>query len=55
MGQVFITTSYNRRKSSLETLIAGKSKVKEILKEQSDSINAIDNRFLFGEYFENKF
>ena len=55
MGQVLNTASYYKRKNILEALTAGKSKVKVILKEQSDSINADDNQFLFGEHFENEF
>lgn len=43
MGQVLNTASYYRRKNILEALTACKSKVKVILKEQSDSINADDN------------
>ena len=52
IGQVN-TTPYYRRKNILEKLIDGKSNVKETLKEQSDSMNAIDYQFLFGEHFEN--
>ena len=29
--------------------------MKKILKEQSDSMNTVDNQFLFGEHFENGF
>ena len=42
IGQVFSTTSYYKKKNVLETLIDGKSKVKEILKKQSNSMNATD-------------
>ena len=54
-GQVFNTTSYIRRKSVFETLIDGKPKVKEILREQSECINDANNQFLFVEYFKNEF
>ena len=55
LGKAFITTSYFRRKNVFEILIDGKSKVKEILREQSDSLNDASNQFLFGEHFENEF
>ena len=54
-GQVFNTTSYCRRKNVFETLIDGKPKVKEILREQSECINDANNQFLFVEYFKNEF
>ena len=55
LGQAFNTTSYFRRENFLETLIDDKSKVKEILREQSDCLNDPSSQFLFGEHFENEF
>ena len=55
LGQAFNSTSYFRRKNILETLIDGKTKVKEILRDQSDLMNDPNNRYLFGEHFENEF
>lgn len=42
---------------SLNILIDAKSKVREILKDQSDNLSDFSNcyLFLFGEYFENHF
>ena len=53
--QAFNSTSYHRRKSILETLIDGKTKVRDILKEQSQLLNNADNKFLFGPHFESEF
>ena len=39
----------------LDTLVEGKSKFKEILKEQYDSLNEFLNQCLFGSYFEYEF
>ena len=39
----------------LDILVEGKSKFKEILKEQYDSLNEFLNQCLFGSYFENEF
>ena len=39
----------------LDILVEGKSKFKEILKEQYDSLNEFLNQCLFGSYFENDF
>ena len=39
----------------LDTLVEGKSKFKEILKEQYDSLNEFLDLCLFGSYFENEF
>lgn len=39
----------------LDTLVEGKSKFKEILKEQYDSLNEFLDQCLFGSYFENEF
>ena len=55
LAQACNGTSYFRRKNILGTLINGKSKVKEILKEQSDSLNDFSNQYVFGSYFENEF
>ena len=55
LTQVFNATSYLRRKSIIDTLIDDKLKVKETLKEQSDSLNNFSNQFLFHSYFENEF
>ena len=53
--QAFNSTSYHRRKSILETLIDGKTKVRDILKEQSQLLNNVDNKYLFGPHFESEF
>ena len=53
--QVFNSTLYHRKKSILETLIDRKTKVREILKELSDSLNHIDNNYLFASHFELEF
>ena len=45
--QVFNTTLHFRRKNVHETLIDGKSKVNDILREQSDCLNDASNQFLF--------
>ena len=55
LAQAFNATSYFRRKSILDTLFNVKSKVKEILKEQSDLLNDFSNQCLFGSCSENEF
>ena len=52
---VFSTTSYFRRTNILKSLIDSKSKVNEILREQSEFLNDARNQFLFGGHFENEF
>lgn len=44
--QAFNSTLHHRRKSILETLIDGYTKVREIMKKQPDSSNHTDNNFL---------
>ena len=54
-AQLFNITSQYRRKSILGTLSDGKVKVKEVLREQSPSLNSFSKEFSFGAYFENEF
>lgn len=51
----FNTTSCFWKKNVLKTLTDEKSKVNEILGEQSDCLNETSNQFLFGEPFQNQF
>ena len=44
-----------QRKNILDTLIDGKSKVKKIWREESDSLNAVESQYSFGEHFEKEF
>ena len=48
LGQFFNATSYFQKKNVVEILIDGKSKRKEILREQSDCLNDPNNQFLLG-------
>jgi len=54
VGQAFNATAYHRRKNILGTLIENSTKVKEILRDQSSSLNDCDNKNLFGDQFEEK-
>ena len=54
LDQLFNTTPHFWRKNVLETLINDKSKVKEILREQSDCLNDASNQF-FLRTFKNEF
>lgn len=50
LAQTFNAASYFRRKSIHNALIDSKSKVKEILKEHSDSLNNFSNQCFFVWY-----
>ena len=54
LGQVFNTNSYVRRRNVLQTLNDGKSKRKDVLRDQSYCLKDVNNQFLFGEHFEDE-
>ena len=51
-SQLFNSLAYHRRENILLTLMSTSSKVHEILKDQSSSMDSVDNKLLFGEDFE---
>ncbi|XP_066912059.1 uncharacterized protein [Clytia hemisphaerica] len=54
LGQVQNAMNYHRRENVLSTLIDSSTRVKDILKNQSQELNLPNNNKLFGEEFENK-
>ena len=53
--KTFNSASYHWRKCVLDRLIDGKAKVKETLRDQSESMKSFVNKFLFGFCLENEF
>lgn len=51
-SQTYQRLMYHRRHNVLSTLIDNGSKVNELLKNNAEILNALDNKFLFGEKFE---
>ncbi|XP_066912456.1 uncharacterized protein [Clytia hemisphaerica] len=54
LSQIQNSCNYHRRENILSTLIDSSSRVKDILKNQSQELNKADNKHLFGEEFETK-
>ena len=53
-AQTYNFLAYQRRMNVLSKLIPNSTKVKEILKEQSLELDVIENKYLFGNKFEEK-
>ena len=55
VGQVYNLVVYQRRLNILSALIDNKTKVKEILKEDSLKLDNVDNSYLFRDHLQEKF
>ena len=55
VGQVYNLVVYQRRLNILSALIDNKTKVKEILKEESLKLDDVDNSYLFRDHLQEKF
>ena len=55
VGQVYNLVVYQRRLNILSALIGNKTKVKEILKEESLKLDDVDNSYLFRDHLQEKF
>ena len=53
-AHTYNSLAYQRRMNVLSTFIPNSTKIKEILKEQSLELDGIENKYLFGEKFEEK-
>lgn len=54
LGQAFNSATYFQSKNVSDAFIEDKSKLKEILRYQSDSLNDLNNQYLFDSHFEEK-
>ena len=54
LAQVFNSLSHHRRENILSALMDSETRVKEILKTQSKSLDVASNEVLFGEEFESQ-
>ena len=54
IAQTYNSVAHHRRANILSTLIDNQTKVKEILRDQSDEMDDPNNEFLFGDKFEER-